>query len=277
LLSADIVSGVETCYRHPGRETGVSCSSCGRPICPDCMTATPVGMRCPECARQRTKVKTARTMYADPTLTYILMGINVIVFLGEMLGGAGATSGFGGELAARGALYGPAVADGEVWRLLTAGFLHGGILHILFNMYALYILGTMLEPAVGRLRFGLIYFVSLLCGSLGVLLIDPNQVTLGASGAVFGLMGAAVVVMRNRGVDLMQSGLPIWIGINLLITFTIPHISIGGHIGGLIGGALVAVLLFELPERLRLPPVAATVLAGALGAAVIAASVAVVA
>jgi membrane associated rhomboid family serine protease len=240
------------------------------------MTPTPVGMRCPECARQRTKVKTARTLHADPTLTYVLMAINAVVFLAEMLAGASATGGFGGEVVVRGSLFGPAVADGEVWRLVTSGFLHGGILHILFNMYALYILGTMLEPAVGRLRFGLIYFVSMLCGALGVLLIDPNEPTLGASGAVFGLMGAAVVVMRNRGVDPMQSGLPLWIGINLLITFTIPHISIGGHIGGLIGGALVAVVLFELPDRLRVPAMAANVLAGVMGAAAIVASIAVV-
>ncbi|MEA2449671.1 MAG: hypothetical protein QOG63_1603 [Thermoleophilaceae bacterium] len=241
------------------------------------MTATPVGMRCPECARQRTKVKTARTLHGDPTLTYILIGVNVAVLLGEMLSGAGATGGFGGsEIVAQGALYGPAVAHGDLWRLLTAGFLHAGLIHLLFNMYVLYILGTMLEPSIGRLRFGLIYFVSLLCGSLGVLILSPNQVTLGASGAVFGLMAAAVVVMRSRGVNPMQSGLPMWIGINLLITFALPNISIGGHIGGLIGGAIVALLLFDLPERVRLPQVAAAVLAGAIGAAAVVASVVIV-
>jgi membrane associated rhomboid family serine protease len=270
---------VETCYRHPDRETGVSCSSCGRPICPDCMTPTPVGMRCPECARQRTKVKTAQTMYADPTLTYILIGINAVLLLGEMFSGASATGGgFGGsDLINQGALYGPKVADGELWRLVTAGFLHAGILHLLFNMYVLYILGTLLEPAIGRLRFALIYFVSLLCGSFGALLVTPDARTVGASGAVFGLMGAAVVVLRNRGIDPMQSGLPLWIGINLVITFAIPGISIGGHIGGLVGGAIVALVLFELPDRVRLPQIAATLLAGAVGAAAIAGSVAVVA
>ena len=271
-------AAVETCYRHPDRETGVSCSSCGRPICPECMTPTPVGMRCPECSKQKTKVKTARTMYADPTLTYVLIGINVVIMLGEMFSGASAAGGsFGGsELVARGALFGPAVADGELWRLVTAGFLHAGLLHLLFNMYVLYILGTMLEPAIGRLRFALIYFVSMLCGSFGALLLDPNAFTVGASGAVFGLMSAAVVVMRNRGVDPMQSGLPLWIGINLVITFAIPGISIGGHLGGLAGGALVALLLFELPERARLPQAAAAVLAGVVGAAAVVGSVVVV-
>jgi membrane associated rhomboid family serine protease len=269
---------VETCYRHPDRETGVSCSSCGRPICPDCMTPTPVGMRCPECARQKTKVKTAQTMHADPTLTYILIGINVVVLLGEMFSGASATGGGGrSELFVHGALYGPLVAEGDVWRLVTAGFLHSGIIHLLFNMYVLYILGTMLEPAIGRMRFALVYFVSMLCGSFGVMLLSPNDPTVGASGAVFGLMGAAVVVMRSRGIDPMQSGLPMWIGINLLITFAIPNISIGGHIGGLIGGALVALLLFELPERVKMPKLLPPVLAGALGAAAVAGSLAAVA
>src|SRR3954471_2010903 len=123
---------VQTCYRHPDRETGVSCSSCGRPICPDCMTPTPVGMRCPECARQRTKVRTARTLAAEPTLTYILIGICVVLQIGESLSGAGALSGGlgGSELFRKGALFGPAVADGQVWRVLTAGFLHAGIFHL---------------------------------------------------------------------------------------------------------------------------------------------------
>jgi membrane associated rhomboid family serine protease len=268
---------METCYRHPNRETGVSCSSCGRPICPDCMTPTPVGMRCPECARQRTKVRTARTLTGEPTLTYILIGICVVVQLGQSLSGAGAVSGGlgGSEIFRQGALYGPAVAAGDVWRLVTSGFLHAGLLHLLFNMYLLYILGTMLEPAIGRLRFGLIYFVSLLCGSFGVLVVSPNSLAVGASGAVFGLMGAAVVVLRNRGIDPRQSGLPFLIGFNLLFTFLVPGISIGAHVGGLIGGAVAAFLLFEVPDRVRLPKLGPDVLAGALGVAAVAASLAI--
>ena len=116
-------------------------------------------------------------------------------------------------------------------------------------MLALYVLGELLEPAIGRLRFGLIYFASLLAGSFGALLLEPTAPTVGASGAVFGLMGAAFVVMRHRGINPMESGLGLWIGLNLLITFTIPGISIGGHIGGLVGGALAAFLLFDLRER----------------------------
>jgi membrane associated rhomboid family serine protease len=173
-----------------------------------------------------------------PVLTYILIGVCVAAFIGGTAGGASATgSGIGGStLLTEGALSRAAIADGEYWRLITAGFLHAGFFHLLFNMFSLYILGTMLEPAIGRVRFALIYFVSLLAGSFGALLVEtnPTALTVGASGAIFGLMSAAVIVMRNRGISPMESGLGLWIGLNLLLTFTIPNISIGGHIGGLI-------------------------------------------
>lgn len=243
---------METCYRHPSRETGVSCSSCGRPICPDCMTPTPVGMRCPECARQRTKVRTARNFVEEPTLTHVLIGINVLAFLGTSLGGGGLARGGGGEVFANGALYGPAIADGgEYWRLVTGGFLHAGLLHIFFNMYLLYLLGGLLEPALGHVRFGVLYFTSLLAGSFGALLLDPTVATVGASGAVFGLMGAAVVEMRARGIDPMQTGIGTLLLLNLVITF-LPgfNISVGGHVGGLIGGVVAAYAL-TLGERQR--------------------------
>ena len=265
---------VDVCYRHPDRETGVACSNCERPICPDCMTSTSVGMRCPECARQKTKVKTMATV-ENPTLTYILIGVCVALALGTMLSGGDAVGGNSGEVIRDFALSRATVGDGEVWRLVTAGFLHAGLLHLLFNMYALYILGSMLEPSLGRLRFGLIYFVSLLTGSFGALLLQPRGFTVGASGAIFGLMGAAVVIMRNRGINPMESGLGLWIGLNLLITFTIPGISIGGHIGGLVGGALVAAILYDGVERFRIPRGAATVMSAAIGALSIAGALAV--
>jgi membrane associated rhomboid family serine protease len=269
---------MDVCYRHPGRQTGVSCSNCGRPICPDCMTSTPVGMRCPECARQRTRVRTAASATDQPVVTYALIAINVIVALGALLGGASATGGGGirgATLLQDGSLSRATIADGEYWRLLTAGFLHAGFLHLLFNMFALWVLGGLLEPAIGRFRFALVYFVSLLAGSFGALLLEPSAPTVGASGAIFGLMGAAFVVMRNRGVNPMESGLGIWIALNLVITFTIPGISIGGHIGGLVGGVIAALLLFDLRDRVRVPEVVPTVLAAALGAASVVGAIAI--
>jgi membrane associated rhomboid family serine protease len=232
------------------------------------MTSTPVGMRCPECARQKTQVHTMRSMTDEPTLTYILIGINVIAGLGTLLGGS-----VGGQedLTDWGELSRFTMAQGDFWTFVTSGFLHRGLFHLLANMLALWILGGMLEPALGRRRFALIYFVSLLCGSLGVLLYSADD-SAGASGAVFGLMGAAVVYSRSRGLNLMESGLGLWLGINLLITFTIPNISVGGHIGGLIGGALTALILVELGERRRLPRYVPELLCAALGAAAVAVS-----
>lgn len=216
------------------------------------------------------------SMTDEPALTYLLIGINVLVALGSLLGGASATGGGGlgsSTLLTDGALSRAAIDQGEYWRLVTAGFLHAGFFHLMFNMLALYILGSMLEPAIGRLRFGLIYFVSLLCGSLGALIAQPEGLTVGASGAIFGLMAAAAIVARSRGLGLMESGLGIWIGLNLLITFTIPNISVGGHIGGLVGGALAALVLVELGERMRLPAGAATLLCAALGALAVVGSI----
>jgi membrane associated rhomboid family serine protease len=243
---------ITTCYRHSGRETGVSCSNCGRPICPDCMTTTAVGMRCPECARQKTKVHTAATLTGTPQLTYALIAINVVAYVVAASGGGGLgrTS---GSVVDKGDLYAYAVAHGEWWRIITSGFLHAGLLHIAFNMYFLYFLGTLLEPAIGKLRFGIIYFVSLIGGSFGCLLLSPNSPTVGASGAVFGLMGAAILAMRARGIDPMQSGLGVTLLLNLGITVVLPGISIGGHLGGLFAGGIVGYVMFEVAERRRIP------------------------
>jgi membrane associated rhomboid family serine protease len=236
-----------TCYRHPSRETGVSCSNCGRPICPDCMTSTPVGMRCPECASQRTKVVRLRDTRSGPVVTYALIAINVIVFLAEGGGALTFSGSASGSIYLKGALIGSlagkGVAYGEWWRIISSGFLHENIIHIGFNMWVLYYLGVMLEPALGRLRFALIYGVSLLCGSFGALLVSPHAVTVGASGAIFGLMGAAAVELRARQIPLFQTGVGGLIVLNLIISFSIPGISWGGHIGGLIGGALAAAVL----------------------------------
>jgi membrane associated rhomboid family serine protease len=245
-----------TCYRHPSRETGVSCSNCGRPICPDCMTTTSVGMRCPECSRERTVVKTLRNTVRQPEVTYVLIAINVIAFLAEgkltLSGGGSGTSVYlkGALLGSYPTLPGQGVAHGQWWRIVTGGFLHENLIHIGFNMYILYFLGQMLEPALGRLKFAVLYMVSLLAGSFGALLVSPHSLTVGASGAVFGLMGAAAIEMRARQIPVMQSQIGGLIVINLIISFALPGISWGGHVGGLIGGGLAA-LAIQLGDRYR--------------------------
>jgi membrane associated rhomboid family serine protease len=238
----------ETCYRHPDRETRVSCSSCGRPICPECMTPTPVGMRCPECSRQRTKVVrnptgTPGQLSAFPA-TVTLIAINVVVFLIEIAGGGG---GLGGLSSLRiydlGGFFGPSVAEGDWWRLITSGFVHVSVLHIAFNMILLFILGRLLEPALGTPRFVVLYFASLLAGSLGVALLDPNTLSAGASGAIFGLAGATFVIARGRGMDTIAREVGFLIVFNLVFTFAAANISVGAHIGGLIGGVACALIV----------------------------------
>jgi membrane associated rhomboid family serine protease len=238
------------CYRHKDRETRVSCSNCGNPICPDCMTATPVGMRCPDCSRQRTRVTNAQNVYAAPTATYVLIAICVLIWIGEALSG-GRGSQFYVDMSLIGGAIGPhgdfiGVAAGEYWRLVTGAFLHdpANPLHVGFNMYILYWLGTMLEPVLGHVRFLALYFASLLAGSFGALLLSaPTALTTGASGAVFGLMAAAFIMQRARGINPMQSGLGAVILLNLAISFIVPGISIGGHLGGLVGGGLAALAI----------------------------------
>jgi len=244
-----------TCYRHPGRETGVACSNCGRPICPDCMTTSPVGMRCPECARQTTKVRTIRsTSRRGYEVTIALVAINVIVFIAE---GSGAYSLTGSTsnswLLNHGFLYAPLIRyTHDYWRLATSGFLHLNLLHIASNMYVLYWVGRLLEPAIGRPRFIAIYFTGLLAGSLGVFIVSPLNETVGASGAIFGLMGAAFAEAHRRGADQVRNQLVLLIVVNLVITLSVPGISIGAHLGGLIGGGL-ATLGFQQGDRVRSP------------------------
>jgi membrane associated rhomboid family serine protease len=249
------------CYRHPRRETAVACSSCGRSICPDCMTPTPVGMRCPECSRERTKVKTASTIRRPAlgrySVTQVLIAINVLVFLAETatgtpLGGIG--SGGVGTLYEHGFIAGPFLVNGhhEYYRLLTSGFLHDGLLHILFNMVFLYFVGPSLEAAVGKVNFVAIYLASLLAGSFGALLLTPLDPTVGASGALFGLLGALVVVAHYRGISIWASGLGPTLLINIVFSLTIADISIGGHIGGFVGGLICGVLYMELVDRRRM-------------------------
>jgi membrane associated rhomboid family serine protease len=237
------------CYRHPGRETRVSCSECGRPICTDCMVFAPVGIRCPEhagkaqgAARVTKGVRRAAFEGTGALVTKTLIAINVIVFLVNLAQGSslGQTS---GSLFEKGALfvsspfYPGGLADGEWYRLITAAFLHGNLLHLGFNMFVLWYVGAPVEQAIGRGRFLALYIVSGLAGSAGAIILDPHAVTVGASGAIFGILGAALVLEAQRNYVLggQAAGL---IVVNLVLTFAIPNISIGGHVGGLLGGAL---------------------------------------
>jgi membrane associated rhomboid family serine protease len=217
------------------------------------MTSTSVGMRCPECAGQRTRVRAgAAALQAgnEPWATYALIAINVLVFLGELGGGAGATTiGTGGGLVADGAVFGPAINDGEVYRIVTGGFLHAGLLHLGLNMLVLWILGRLLEPAIGTPRFVALYFVALLAGSFGARVADPDLPTVGASGAIYGLMGAAIVIARRRGVQEIASQIGVWLALNLVLSFSINGISVGGHIGGLIGGTLAGLVIAQAERR----------------------------
>ena len=237
------------------------------------MTTSPVGMRCPECARQTTKARTIRASTARAyQVTQALIAINVVAFLAEGTGAFTLTGATGNSwLLNHGLLWAPFVrsasalapySNHEFYRLLTSGFLHLDILHIASNMYVLYWVGRLLEPAIGRPRFVAIYLVGMLAGSLGVLIVSPLSPTAGASGAIFGLMGAAFTEAQRRGIDAVRNQLVILIVLNLAFTLSIPNVSIGAHVGGLIGGGL-ATLGFQQGDRMRSPAVGWAVL-GAL-------------
>ncbi len=185
--------------------------------------------------------------------TYALIAINVVVFLLEIGFGSGGLSGSGGKVSLDFGLYGPFVAGGEWYRLITSGFLHAGILHIGFNMFLLFVLGRLLEPALGTPRFLALYFASLLAGSFGALVVDPNALTVGASGAIFGLAGATFVIARGRGMDTLAGEIGFLILFNLVFSLVAPRISIGGHVGGLVGGVICA-LVIVAGERGHLGP-----------------------
>jgi membrane associated rhomboid family serine protease len=207
-------------------------------------------MRCPECARERTKVRTVRSAPTTPDVTLALIAINVAVFIAETVTGSPLGSGGIGTVWDKGVLNGPAIVNQhEYWRILTSGFMHAGLFHIVVNMLSLWFVGSVLEPAIGRLNFAAVYFASLLGGSFGALLFQPHVDTVGASGAIFGIFGALIVVARARGIPIWQSGLGVVLLINLLFTLSISGISVGGHLGGLIGGFITGAAIVELSEK----------------------------
>lgn len=237
-----------TCYRHPGRTTHVRCNRCDRYICPDCMRAAAVGHQCVQCAAAGAKtVRQPQLQFggrpgaSTPLITYGLIAVNVVMFVVQMTSK---------DLETALALWPRAVAHGESYRLVTSAFLHYGVMHLLFNMWALYVVGPPLEMWLGRLRFGAIYALAALGGSAVVYLFSPvDSATGGASGAVFGLFGAVFVVARRLKLDVRW--VVALIVLNLVITFTVPNISWQGHVGGLVTGVLVAAIYVHAPRQHR--------------------------
>lgn len=240
--------GPPACYRHLDRPTMVSCTRCGRPACPECLRTAAVGHQCVDCvqaaAASTPPIRTAAggiLRQGMPIISFSLIAVNVAVFVMQVASPA---------LQYRLALFPVAVAGGQYYRLLTSAFMHYGIVHILFNMWALYVLGPPLEQHLGRLRFATLYLLSALGGSVVVYLFSPlNAATAGASGAIFGLFGATLVAAKRLNLDVRWLvGL---IVVNLVITFTVPGISWQGHLGGLVTGALVALAYLNAPRAQR--------------------------
>ncbi|MGN9837614.1 rhomboid family intramembrane serine protease [Nonomuraea sp. H19] len=240
---------VPTCYRHPDKETWVRCQRCDRPICPDCMRDAAVGFQCPECVAEGNRgLPQAKSVFGGgvvrtPFVTYAILVINVLVFGAQYL--------TGDEVTLQLAMWpnGVAMLD-EYYRLISAAFVHGSVFHILFNCWALYVVGPYLERAFGHVRYVALYLVSALGGSVLGLWLDPlNQPTVGASGAIFGLFGAVFVVGRRLNMDVR--GIAALIAINLVITFVVSGISWTGHIGGLITGSLLGGALAYAPKSNR--------------------------
>jgi membrane associated rhomboid family serine protease len=257
-------SELPVCYRHPGRETGIRCTRCERPICPECMVDASVGFQCPDCVSRgsgtghprpaaRPRTLAGGTVTADPNLvTKVLIGLNLALFLVQQSLGDDFTDRF--ELLGRASYtgYSPleGIAEGQYYRLLTAMFLHGGYTHVIFNMLSLWWLGAPLEKALGRARFLALYLVSGLAGSaLSYLVVAPTQPSLGASGAIFGLFGALAVLVRKLKYDL-RPVLALLV-INLIITFTWSGIAKEAHIGGLVAGLVIGYAMVNAPRERR--------------------------
>ncbi|WP_416970265.1 rhomboid family intramembrane serine protease [Streptomyces sp. 4F14] len=258
--------GVPGCYRHPDRETGVRCTRCERPICPECMVSASVGFQCPECVRNgsgtghapdanRPRTIAGGSVAEDPRLvTKILLGICAVAFLAQQALGDEFTDRF--DLIGRAIM--PAlgfdqlqgVAEGQWYRMLTSMFLHGSVIHILSNALSLWWIGGPLEAALGRARYLALFFVSGLAGSaLTYLVAEPNQASLGASGAIFGVFGAMAVLMRRQRYD-MRPMIAILV-INLIITFGWSGIAWQAHVGGLVAGVIIGAGMVYAPRDKR--------------------------
>ncbi len=264
----EVTAAAPTCFRHPDRETYVSCVRCGRPACPDCLRSAAVGQQCVECIREGNRgTRLASAPFGGrvtnrPVVTWTLVALNVLAYIGELVNSNALI--YHGVLVGK---VGPVigVADGQWYRLLTSAFLHEppgggfGIFHIAFNMWALIVVGPALERLLGRVRYLAVYLISALGGSvLFYLIARPTAEGLGASGAIFGLFGAWFVLSRRLHLDArMVVGL---IAVNLVISFTVSGIAWQAHVGGLIAGAAITAAYAYAPRNNRtLVQIAATI------------------
>ncbi|MGV9578448.1 rhomboid family intramembrane serine protease [Streptomyces sp. NPDC003509] len=286
-----------TCYRHPSQEAYVRCTRCDRYICPDCMREASVGHHCVECVKEgQRSVRQARSLFggaaagaAAPVVTYVLMALNIVAYVVEVVRsetvdrfgmlGAVLVDGSGGQYYYKGETYAglelTGVADGEWYRLLTGAFLHlppdasFGVMHLVFNMFALWNLGRMVEDQLGRARYLALYLLSAVGGSVLVYLVSPETTAVGASGAIFGLAASFYVINRRLGRDMrpvnrFMAGFLLWMVVSAAFT------SWEGHLGGLLTGGLVTYGLAYAPARLR---TSATQLAGGVVLVVLLAAV----
>ncbi|WP_227997818.1 rhomboid family intramembrane serine protease [Nocardia australiensis] len=246
------------CVRHPDRPTGLACTRCGRPACPECLRPAAVGQHCVDCLRQEQReARPVRTVAGAPSaktstpyVTYALIAINVLVFAITAAQSRSLVDNYSGSsLFQRWVLVPRLVADGDWVRVLGAGFLHYGPIHLLLNMFALYVVGRDAELVLGRLRYLGVYLVSLLGGCAAVMVFAQHSATAGASGAVYGLFGAITVILIRLRQNPNQ--MLILIGINIFISLSLPGISLWGHLGGLTAGTLATLGVLFLPAWLR--------------------------
>ncbi|MBH02216.1 MAG: rhomboid family intramembrane serine protease [Acidimicrobiaceae bacterium] len=260
------------CYWHSDRYAGVTCQRCERRVCAECMHTASVGFHCPACITpqnihsRRQRGSSLRfggrieKVSEQSLTTRSLIAVNLLAFFAALFKGGSLGSG-GGDITIDFGLVGygrvlsafsidyVGIAEGEWWRMFTGGFLHAGVIHLAFNMFLLWMLGSQLERLLGTTSYLILYFGSLLSGALGVMLLDPLALTVGASGAVFGLMGATVIYQFRRGASPWSNGIGSLLVINLIFTFARPNISVGGHLGGLLGGLLIGWLIDELNKK----------------------------
>lgn len=252
-----MVADNAVCYRHPDRRAAVGCQRCDRPICSACMTPASVGFHCSECTKSGAQkvYRAGDLLSSKPTLVMAVLGLCVVAFLAQIVTGQGNWR--TGAVTDEGLLFGPFVQihdedfpSGQLWRIVTSGFLHAGILHLGFNMFALYIFGPEVQRAVGTVKAVLIYLGGLFGGSAAVLLFNWDQPTLGASGAVLGLAGGLAGILWARGINITQTSLGGIFLINLILPL-FSNISFWGHFGGIVGGFLVAMAMAQVARPAR--------------------------